>query len=390
MSAKTNAAPRTHWGTDAEKAAYTGPKQTGDKYITESGVYGWDGTTWRGGTSPGSGLSNKYWVNVAGQLPAVGYTTITSAVAAAVADGATTAAIMVYPGAYAESFSLPDGYSVVGLTTGRTQGTVVITGNIRLTGTTAGSTNSLSNIVVLGKVWAQSAVSQPINVTIDTCVISTTVANTIALDLSTTNMTLQVIDTDFEVGSGNACALSSDGTGITGTFTNCKFTGHGTELAVRVTSGSWIFSYCDMRSGNGAASCIQAAGTTPSLTLESCILRTSGGATYTQWILATPVGATVTITGTLALSGTANRLYSLDAAANITVNGSIHFGGYTVAALTTQMLQQVAAVNCSLVTAWATNGRKVAEGPGVGTGVPVYWNQPSAAWLTYQDVAVLA
>lgn len=57
MSAKTNTSARVHYGTDAEKAAYTGPKQPGDEYITPTGVYGWDGIAWRGGstvTTPGA------------------------------------------------------------------------------------------------------------------------------------------------------------------------------------------------------------------------------------------------------------------------------------------------------------------------------------------------
>jgi len=38
--------------------------------------------------------------------------------------------------------------------------------------------------------------------------------------------------------------------------------------------------------------------------------------------------------------------------------------------------------------AFATNGRKTAEGPGAGTGVPVYWS--AAAWHVYYDDSVVA
>ncbi|MDN7879328.1 hypothetical protein [Burkholderia aenigmatica] len=40
-------------------------------------------------------------------------------------------------------------------------------------------------------------------------------------------------------------------------------------------------------------------------------------------------------------------------------------------------------------TAWAKNGRKVGEGAGAGTGVPVYWS--NGAWRVYStDAAVSA
>jgi hypothetical protein len=40
-------------------------------------------------------------------------------------------------------------------------------------------------------------------------------------------------------------------------------------------------------------------------------------------------------------------------------------------------------------TAFATNGRKVGEGPGVGTGVPIYWS--AGAWRVYStDTPVTA
>lgn len=40
--------------------------------------------------------------------------------------------------------------------------------------------------------------------------------------------------------------------------------------------------------------------------------------------------------------------------------------------------------------AWASNGRKIGEGSGSGTGVPVYFNGATSQWFTFQDVVVLA
>lgn len=33
--------------------------------------------------------------------------------------------------------------------------------------------------------------------------------------------------------------------------------------------------------------------------------------------------------------------------------------------------------------AWASNGRKGAEGPGLGSGVPVFWNPATSSWFSY-------
>lgn len=40
-------------------------------------------------------------------------------------------------------------------------------------------------------------------------------------------------------------------------------------------------------------------------------------------------------------------------------------------------------------TAFATNGRKAAEGVGAGTGLPVYWNEATSQWLKFYDNLVV-
>lgn len=41
------------------------------------------------------------------------------------------------------------------------------------------------------------------------------------------------------------------------------------------------------------------------------------------------------------------------------------------------------------MVAYATDGRKVGEGGGAGTGVPVYYDEATASWLVYSgDTAV--
>ena len=39
--------------------------------------------------------------------------------------------------------------------------------------------------------------------------------------------------------------------------------------------------------------------------------------------------------------------------------------------------------------AWATNGRKPAEGAGSGTGVPVFWNPATSQWFSYLSGALV-
>lgn len=39
--------------------------------------------------------------------------------------------------------------------------------------------------------------------------------------------------------------------------------------------------------------------------------------------------------------------------------------------------------------AWVSNGRKPAEGAGLGTGVPVFWNPSTLSWFSYLSGAVV-
>lgn len=55
---------------------------------------------------------------------------------------------------------------------------------------------------------------------------------------------------------------------------------------------------------------------------------------------------------------------------------------YTVAALP--------ATGATGASAWASDGRKPAEGAGTGTGVPVFWNPATSQWFSYLSGAVVA
>lgn len=55
---------------------------------------------------------------------------------------------------------------------------------------------------------------------------------------------------------------------------------------------------------------------------------------------------------------------------------------YTVAALP--------ATAATGAVAFASNGRKGAEGAGAGTGLPVYWNAATSQWFTYANALVTA
>lgn len=39
--------------------------------------------------------------------------------------------------------------------------------------------------------------------------------------------------------------------------------------------------------------------------------------------------------------------------------------------------------------AWASNGRKPAEGVGAGTGVPIFWNPATSSWFSFLSGAVV-
>jgi hypothetical protein len=54
---------------------------------------------------------------------------------------------------------------------------------------------------------------------------------------------------------------------------------------------------------------------------------------------------------------------------------------YTVAGLP--------ATSSAGTTAWASNGRKPAEGAGAGSGVPVFWNPATSQWFSYLSCAVV-
>jgi hypothetical protein len=54
---------------------------------------------------------------------------------------------------------------------------------------------------------------------------------------------------------------------------------------------------------------------------------------------------------------------------------------YTVATLP--------ATSAAGTTAWASNGRKPAEGAGSGTGVPVFWNPATSQWFSYLSGALV-
>jgi hypothetical protein len=375
MAAKTNASPRTHWGTDAELAAYAGPKGNGDKYVTQSGVYGWDGTAWRGGTAPGSGLSNKYWVNAARQTPAVGYTTITAAVAAAVADGTPNACIMVYQGAYAESPSLPSGFSLIGI------GRVNITGDVRLTGATVDAVNVIENVIVNGKIYALSGAPQPIVVFLDQVSVFATAAGA-ALELTTDQVTLTATDCRFTANTGTGGrGFNSDGAANSGNFTNCQFVGKGAAGNAARMKGTWTFVECDFRAGNDGAGACPApllGSSNPAVILRDCIFRTSGGGTAPAWFADGSAAPSWTVSGSTTFDGVATSVHGFGIGVNLTTIGPVNLGSYTVANLKTTIT-----VGSGVPPrVWASDGCKPNErtGGAHGTGIEAYFD--GGAWVT--------
>lgn len=63
-----------------------------------------------------------------------------------------------------------------------------------------------------------------------------------------------------------------------------------------------------------------------------------------------------------------------------------------IAVLSQPPVYTVAALPASAATgafAWASNGRKPAEGAGAGTGVPVFFNSATGQWFSYLSGAVV-
>ncbi len=118
-----------------------------------------DAHVWRGLGGSGAGWS-KYVVS-SQATPVTPYATITSAIAAAVADGhdeTRPAVVLIMPGTYVESFSLPAGIRLQGLG-GSTGGdaafipndSVVITGSVTFA-PAAGGESSIENLRINGQV----------------------------------------------------------------------------------------------------------------------------------------------------------------------------------------------------------------------------------------------
>lgn len=92
----------------------------------------------------GAGQLPKYWVNVSGQQPTTLYTSIQTAVDAAVSDGHNStnpAAIFVLPGTYTENITVPVGIFIIGMAEWSTRSfvTVRIDGSVTLTSATTGA-----------------------------------------------------------------------------------------------------------------------------------------------------------------------------------------------------------------------------------------------------------
>lgn len=132
MTTSTNPLPRVLEGTFATRPSATGGEvHIGDVYVCSNkgnAVYVVEGdpavpSAWQWVQVGGEGgsFSSKYWVNVSGSIPDLGYTSIQDAIDAAVTDGhdaSDPATIFVYPGTYNESVIIYDGIWIQGVRDG--------------------------------------------------------------------------------------------------------------------------------------------------------------------------------------------------------------------------------------------------------------------------------
>ena len=192
MTVQTNSKPRTFRGTDAERVAYAGPIAACDKWISETGVWGWNGTSWVNGG--GDIVSVGYSISAYGTAT---YSTFAAALAAALANGDTNRAVyMMYPGDYAGG-TLPTGCSIEGV---GHRGSVRFTSLLTLTA--ASSRTRVANITARAGIEVGAGAASTADVVIDN--VDTPPSgdsNGVNVPAGTTGLVLSVVRSRLEAGA---------------------------------------------------------------------------------------------------------------------------------------------------------------------------------------------
>lgn len=333
-----------------------------------------------GGGSSGF-LSSKYWVNAAGQVPVTGFTTVQSAVNAAVADGhgpTNPAVICILPGTYVEDVTLAAGISLFAVVNGFL-GTALIQGNVDASLISSG-TNSLSNIAIIGGFSAQHLAATTQVIFMDNLFITNSAGT--AVSMSGDGLTFIARQCAFDGDPGRG--LDSDDN-ISGDVRTSSIVGSASGMRV---TGGWTFTNCSFKSGKGPAveAGITTGGVNPSIEYHNCewlpgngqVAFNDGSAAGLHLVFAP---AFFNVVGA--------HLFNFGAGVRLQVRGSPFLGSYTVANLPSSA--NLVASNDAAPQCYAINGRKVGQGPGAGTGVPCYFDPNATAWLVFStDAAVSA
>lgn len=345
--------------------------------------------TWSTLSGAGGGLSTKYWVNNSSAGPTLGYSTLTAALAAYTADGhngSNPATIMVMPGTYAESVTVPAGASIFGVTgsfSNGPSGSVIISGDVSLSGTTG--RNTFSNILIIGSMFVQAAASQPIEIVLVDSYIAPSADD--ALVLNANNVSVFASGSSIQAPAGKtAFRCNSTGNGYNGELNNCYIRGGSgaTGLAAELIAGPFRFVNCDFSVTGAATRLIQAYSATHAVTAtfrDCAFWSEDANAATTNTIQDTG-------NGTYIWEGAATAFYKLPANRTLfggagtptaTARGGPHMGAFVKANLPTISANDMPAF------AYASDGTKATA---AATGVPVYRDPGTNAWLTTSgDVA---
>lgn len=313
-----------------------------------------------GGSSSGS-LSSKYWVNAAGQIPVVGYTTIQSAVNAAVADGhndTNPAVIIILPGTYTENVTLAPGISLFSPINGYI-GTTLIIGNVSAD-LIASGTNSLSNILIVGAFTARHLLPSTQIIFMNNVIVNNTSGDGVAL--AGDGMSFIARGCDFEGGGGRG--LTSDNN-LSGDVNECSISGSAEGVAV---SGNWSFTLSSFRSDKGVAITARPAGAvSPSVSYHGCEWNPGNGQAAFEDSSAAGVHR-VYAPATFNMQNA--KLYLFAAGVRIHFVGATFLGNYSVANLPDPTNISSGGTDTP-PSAYATNGCSPSESTTRGSGVMV-------------------
>lgn len=320
--------------------------------------------TWISGGGSGAGLSDKYFVNAPGSIPGVGYTSISDALVAALADGHNTAnpaAIFVYPGTYT-GFTAIAGISIVGM--GADPLDVTVVGNVLVTA--LAGVVSLKNFTISGSVLVSAGAPSTAVFIANDVIINSVTPGFPAFDIAaaTTGFSVNFERCFLDSNTSLEHAFNADGS-CSLTAVDTEFDAKAPHNVLSLAGGSLSLKRCTL---NGQHSTFLAA-VAAELTDVRFNLEPAAIAVFQGF-----AGSTANIHGWIDIQNLAAAGDFFAVAGVVNADPGVFIGTYQIAHLPPVATQ--------FVLAAASDGTKVGGGP---TGVPVY-SDGGGVWLTYQDI----